>query len=94
MRPDSSPLVFTILLLLISVIVFLAAVRWEPLETLFAFASKNHRVPRPDVRVWANKQRGHYYCPDSKLYGAIGRYMSQEEALQTGYRPTAEAYCQ
>jgi len=42
--------------------------------------------------VWASKPKGHYYCPDSKLYGGTetGRDISQGQALQAGYRPAAE----
>jgi hypothetical protein len=94
MWPHRSPLFFPVVLLLISLIVFLAAVRWEPLETLFA--PKKHSAPRPDVRVWANKQTGLYYCPDSKLYGGTetGMYMFQGQAVQAGYRPAAQESCQ
>jgi len=96
MRPHGSPLFLTIVvLLLISIVVFLTALHGRPLENLLALAPKKHTVPKPDVRAWANKQTGLYYCPDSKLYGGTetGRYMSQEQALQAGYRPAAEEYC-
>ncbi len=97
MRPVVSPPLFTlVVLLLISIVVFLAALHWQPLDTLFGLAPKKHSVPRPDARVWANKQTGLYYCPDSKLYGGAetGRYMPQEQALQAGYRPAGQEYCQ
>ncbi len=69
MRPLGCPLSFAVVLLMISMIVFLAAMHWQPLEIVFALAPKRHHVSRPDVRVWANKQSGLYYCPGSKLYG-------------------------
>ncbi len=50
-----------VVFLLISIIVFLAALHGQPLESLFALAPKKHSGPRPDVRVWANKESGLYY---------------------------------
>jgi len=51
---------------------------------------------KPDVKVWANKSTGLYYCAGAKSFGrtGVGRYMSQMEALQSGYRPVSEQYCQ
>src|SRR5713101_3042486 len=42
-----------------------------------------------NVKVWAIKQTGLYYCPDSKLYEKVkpGMLMKQEKALGGGYRP-------
>ena len=47
------------------------------------------------LTVWTNKSTGLYYCSDSALYGhtALGRYMSQEEALQHGYTPARKEPC-
>jgi hypothetical protein len=47
------------------------------------------------LRVWTNKATGLYYCSDSALSGqtALGRYMSQEEALQHGYTPARKEPC-
>jgi len=47
------------------------------------------------VKVWAYKTTGLYYCPDSKLYGKIkpGVYMTQEKALERGYRPAGQDPC-
>jgi hypothetical protein len=47
------------------------------------------------VKVWAYKKTGLYYCPDSKLYGKIkpGVYMTQEKALERGYRPAGQDPC-
>jgi N-acetylmuramoyl-L-alanine amidase len=98
MRPHGSPSFFpiVILLLICTSIVLLAALHWQPLEILSSSPPKKRSAPRPDVWVWANKQTGLYYCPDSKFYGGTetGMYMTQEQALQTGYRPAAQDYCQ
>ncbi len=47
------------------------------------------------VKVWTVKQTGLYYCPDSKLYGKAesGVLMTQEEALEGGYRPASGERC-
>jgi len=47
------------------------------------------------VRVWASKKTGFYYCADSKVYGKAkpGAYMTQEKALERGYRPAGENPC-
>jgi hypothetical protein len=47
------------------------------------------------VKVWAYKKTGLYYCPDSKLYGKVkpGVYMTQEKALERGYRPAGQDPC-
>jgi hypothetical protein len=47
------------------------------------------------VTVWTYQKTGFYYCPDSKFYGRLkpGVYMTQEEALERGYRPVAQDPC-
>ena len=47
------------------------------------------------IKVWTYKKTGLYYCPDSKFYGKIkpGVYMSQEKALERGYRPAGQNPC-
>jgi hypothetical protein len=47
------------------------------------------------VKVWTYKKTGVYYCPDSKLYGKVkpGNYMTQEKALERGYRPAGQEPC-
>jgi hypothetical protein len=47
------------------------------------------------VKVWTYKKTGLYYCPDSKLYGKVkpGVYMTQEKALERGYRPAGQDPC-
>lgn len=45
--------------------------------------------------VWTVKKTGWYYCPDSRLYGKVkpGAEMSEEDALQRGYRPAGGYAC-
>ena len=47
------------------------------------------------IKVWTYKKTGLYYCPDSKFYGKIkpGVFMSQEKALERGYRPAGQNRC-
>ena len=47
------------------------------------------------VKVWTHKNTGFYYCPDSKFYGKLnpGAYMTQDDALERGYRPAAQDPC-
>ncbi len=47
------------------------------------------------VKVWTVKQTGLYYCPDAKLYGKAdsGVLMTQEKALEGGYRPASGERC-
>jgi hypothetical protein len=48
-----------------------------------------------NIKVWTYKKTGLYYCPDSKLYGKVkpGVYMTQEKALERGYRPAGQVPC-
>lgn len=66
--------------------------------------AQDHRLPTLNtptvaaatiVKVWAYKKTGLYYCPDSKLYGRIkpGIYLTQEKALENGYRPAGQDSC-
>jgi hypothetical protein len=47
------------------------------------------------VNVWVYKKTGLYYCPESKFYGKVkpGVYMTQEKALERGFRPAAQEPC-
>jgi hypothetical protein len=59
-----------------------------PLNTPTVAAATN-------IKVWTYKKTGLYYCPDSKLYGKVkpGVYMTQEKALERGYRPAGQIPC-
>ena len=47
------------------------------------------------VKVWTYKKTGRYYCSDSQFYGKFrpGMYMTQDDALERGYRPAAQEPC-
>ena len=51
--------------------------------------------PVAPSRVWVNTKSGVYHCPGSRYYGNTksGRYMSQSEARDAGYRPAYGAAC-
>ena len=50
----------------------------------------------PDVKVWTNTDSKVYHCPGSQWYGKTsnGKYMTQKEAQDQGYRPAYNAVCQ
>lgn len=46
------------------------------------------------VGVWAIKQFGFYYCQGGVLFGSDrGEWMTQSDALASGYRPAGGQYC-
>jgi hypothetical protein len=47
------------------------------------------------IQVWASKPTGFYYCTDTPYYKDVqpGVFMSQGEALQSGYRPIVGQFC-
>ncbi len=97
MPPPSKPRFFPIVIILVvALLVFSPAlVKWEPVTRLFNFSPKKQRAARPDAKVWVNKQSGFYHCPGTTFYGKVqpGAYMSQGEALQSGYRPIGDEPC-
>lgn len=56
-----------------------------------------HQDPiNPDeVKVWVNTASRVYHCPGSNKYGKTkrGKYMTQKDARQQGYRPSANNPC-
>jgi hypothetical protein len=52
---------------------------------------KNHA----GVRVWTSKSSGYYYCTDSPYYMMLqpGTFMTQRDALQSGYQPKLGQFC-
>jgi hypothetical protein len=75
-----------------------------PLVEKWATVGREDRLPQLNtptvaaetiIKVWTYKKTGLYYCPDSKFYGKIkpGVYMSQEKALERGYRPAGQNPC-
>lgn len=47
------------------------------------------------VQVWTSQSNGYYYCTDDPYYKNVtpGDFMSQGEALQSGYRPILGQFC-
>ncbi len=47
------------------------------------------------VQVWTSQRTGFYYCTDTPYYKDVqpGAFMSQGEALQSGYRPIVGQFC-
>jgi hypothetical protein len=47
------------------------------------------------VQVWTFKSSGYFYCADSSFYQTLqpGAFMTQGEALQSGYRPRLGQFC-
>lgn len=47
------------------------------------------------VQVWTLKTSGYYYCADSPFYNSVqsGTFMTQGDALQSGYRPKLGQFC-
>ena len=52
---------------------------------------KNH----VGVRVWTSKSSGYYYCTDNPYYMVVqpGIFMTQRDALQSGYQPKLGQFC-
>lgn len=71
---------------------------WMPrLRTLrFPIRTRQSEEARLKLRVWVNKSTGVYYCPDSAMYGRSerGAYMTQGDAVQTGYTPALGEPCE
>ena len=70
------------------------------IEAYKKYVSPNPPIPEPTSRgvpeaadiasqVWVNTRSGKYWKPGSRYYGKTkqGQYMSEEEAIQKGYRP-------
>jgi len=47
------------------------------------------------VQVWTSKTNGYYYCTDDSFYKSVqpGAFMSQGDALQSGYRSILGQFC-
>jgi hypothetical protein len=52
---------------------------------------KNH----VGVQVWTSKGSGYYYCTDNRYYMGVqpGAFMTQRDALQSGYQPKLGQFC-
>jgi hypothetical protein len=100
----SSPLIPALILLLL--IVFLPASKWfrqsvhsaaqfPVLQQISALIhGQKEQSLMPNVKVWAKKQTGFYYCRGNILFGTKqGKLMAQGKALTSGYRPADGDYC-
>jgi PilZ domain len=87
--------IFVILVLLVISLVILYPFlqKWRPAPLRSVLPAKTTASRK--VRVWVVKQTGLYYCPDSKLYGQTesGALMTEEKALERGYRPAGGETC-
>jgi guanyl-specific ribonuclease Sa len=68
------------------------------LAQMFSFLRKEKRNVLPkagkNLRVWAKKQSGFYYCQGGILFGnKPGKMMAQVDALMAGFRPSDGDYC-
>jgi hypothetical protein len=47
------------------------------------------------VQVWTSQSSGYYYCTDDEFYKTVqpGAFMTQGDALQSGYRPKIGEFC-
>jgi hypothetical protein len=47
------------------------------------------------VQVWTSKRSGYYYCTDNPYYRMVqpGTFMTQRDALQSGYQPKLGQFC-
>jgi hypothetical protein len=52
-------------------------------------ARRDSRLAETVGQVWVNTRNGKYWKPGSHYYGKTkqGKYMSEKEAVQKGYRP-------
>jgi PilZ domain-containing protein len=64
------------------------------------FGSDDDPTPQIDenqlrVQVWTSQSNGYYYCTDDPYYKTVspGSFMSQGDALQSGYRPILGQFC-
>ena len=100
----SSPLMPALLLLLIVALLpssewfrqsVHSAVNFPVLQWISALIKGEKKQSlMPKVKVWAKKQTGFYYCRGDVLFGTKrGRLMTQDEALESGYRPSGGQYC-
>jgi len=83
------------LLLLICLVLPSLVERWRSISRIAGLQTPSVAAATL-FHVWTDKKTGWYYCPDSKLYGKLkpGAYMTEEQALERGYRPAGGYACQ
>ena len=57
--------------------------------------ARAYRQTAGSVRVWVHSPSGFYYCPGTEFYGRLhpGTYMSESNAVQSGYQPSLRQTC-
>ena len=97
MTPRHGPSFFPIVaLLVVGLIAFYPALKQLPSVEALLRVAPTAKVQKPVIKVWVNKHSGLYYCPQSEFYGKVkpGFYVTQREALQSGYRSATREACQ
>lgn len=75
---------------------FMAAIAPLDFTAIFHkfFPSAVQKVPHKDAVVWVDSTSGVYYCANSIMFAKTkGEYMSQVNALGSGYQPALGTYC-
>lgn len=56
---------------------------------------RTRRQTTGTIHVWVNSRSGFYYCPGAEFYGRIkpGAYMTESDAIQSGYQPPLGQAC-
>jgi hypothetical protein len=93
-RAHENILIIGNLILLVYLITPTVPERWSGVDRLPQFKEQTVSAAT-NVKVWTYKKTGWYYCPDSRFYGKLkpGKYMTQDDALERGYRPAAQEPC-
>ena len=93
-RVHEKILIISCLILLVYLIGSPVLARWNRADRMAQFKEQDVSAATV-VKVWTHEKTGLYYCPDSKFYGTFepGMYMTQDDALERGYRPAAQKPC-
>lgn len=93
-RTHENILIIGTLALLVYLITALFLEKWSGADKLPQFSEPTVSAATI-VKVWTYQKTGWYYCPDSQFYGKFkpGQYMTQDDALASGYRPAAQEPC-
>jgi hypothetical protein len=72
-----------------------SAIAQKPNPPGTAKATQNPARGNPAAKVWANAVSRTYHCPGTRYYGKTkrGTFMTQQEAMEKGYRPARGKFC-
>jgi hypothetical protein len=58
-------------------------------------SARAYRQTAGSAQVWVRSRSGFYYCPGTEFYGRLhpGTYMSESNAVQSGYQPSLGQTC-